>query len=96
MPMCGISSHFNSSDFHQAAEAFEHSLAAARAAGEAPALGPEFCLFTDLDFMLVTVLWGYATFLIERGEVARAKPLLTESLSLYKARDESVRDCRCL
>ncbi len=78
---------FNSSDFLQATEAFEHSLAAARAAGEAPALGPEFCLFTDLDFMLVTVLWGYATFLIERGEVARAKPLLTESLQLYKARE---------
>ena len=78
---------FQSQDFHKAAESFEHSIAAARAAGEAPALGPEFCLFTDLDFMLVTTLWGYATFLIERGEVARAEPLLTESLKLYKASD---------
>ncbi len=77
---------FQSQDFHEAAEAFERSIAAARAAGEAPALGPEFCLFNDRDFVLVTNLWGYATFLIERGEVARAQPLLTECLSLYKAR----------
>ncbi len=77
---------FQAQDFHKAAEAFEHSLAGARAAYDEPALGPEFCLFTDLDFMLVTNLWGYATFLIERGEIARAQPLLTESLSLYKAR----------
>ena len=78
---------FQSSDFHQAAEAFERSIAAARAASAAPALGPEFCLFTDLDFMLVTALWGYATSLIEHGEVARAEPLVTESLKLFKARN---------
>ena len=78
---------FQSQEFHTAAEAFELSIAAARSAGQAPALGPEFCLFNDLDFMLVTNLWGYATFLIERGEVARAEPLLTESLKLYKASD---------
>lgn len=74
-------------DFPKAADALERSIACTRAARDAPALGAEFCLFTDLDFMLVTALWLYATLLIERGEFARAEPLVMESLKLFRARE---------
>ena len=84
---------FQLTDFHKATEAFERAIATARAASAAPALGPEFCLFTDLDFMLVTALWGYASSLIERGELARAQPLVTESLKLFKARNNQYEIC---
>ena len=87
MHMCGISSPSILSDFPRAADALERSIACARAAREAPELGAEFCLFTDLDFMLVTALWLYATLLIERGKFARAEPLAIESLKLFRARE---------
>ena len=74
------------SDFLRASEAWERSIAAARAASAAPALGPEFCLFTDLEFVLVSNIAGYATYLIEHGEIARAQPLVAESLKLFQAR----------
>lgn len=76
-----------SADFSQAAAAWERSIAFARAAGEAPGLGAEFCLFTDCDFILITALYLYATALIECGEVARAEPLAAESLKRFQARE---------
>ena len=38
-------------DFSEVAAAFERSIAAARLAREGPALGPEFCLVADCDFI---------------------------------------------
>jgi tetratricopeptide (TPR) repeat protein len=74
------------SDFSQAAAAWEQSIMLARLAHEVPGLGAEFCLFTDRDFILVSGLWGYAEFLITRGEIARAAPIAAESLKLFQAR----------
>jgi hypothetical protein len=65
-------------DFTQAAVALERGIALARAAGDAPGLGPEFCWFTDRDFWLTALLWQYSTRLIEQGEFARAAPLILE------------------
>lgn len=75
-----------SSDFSNATAAWERSIAAARLARAGPALGPEFCLLADCDFILGNPLWAYATALIERGEFAQALPLLTESREIFKRR----------
>ena len=76
-----------SADFPQAATAWERAIALARAAEDEPALGAEFCLVADRDFVLVSCLWDYASALIERGEVTRAQPLITESLAIFRRRE---------
>lgn len=75
------------SDFSEAAAAWERSISAARHAREAPAIDPGFCLVTDCDFILGNPLWAYATGLIERGEFARAMPLLLESREIFQRRE---------
>lgn len=69
------------------AAAWEQAIALARAAGNEPALDSKFGLVADRDFVLVSCLWDYASRLIERGEIARAAPLLTESLVIFRRRE---------
>ena len=76
----------NTAIFPRQSAAWERSIAFARAAGEAPGLGPEFCLLTDRDFVLGIALRTYAAHLVEQGEFARAAPLARESFSLFQAR----------
>ncbi len=76
-----------STDFRQAATAFERSIALARAASEAPGLGPEFGIVTDRDFVLGNAIGTYAERLVEYGEFAQAIPLLKESLEIFQARE---------
>ena len=84
------------SDVAQAATLFEQCVALTRAASEAPALGAEFCLFTDRDFLLATSLDDYAENLIDQGEVARAAPVATESLALFRLRGNPYGISHCL
>ncbi len=84
------------SDIAQAATLFEQCVALTRAASEAPALGAEFCLFTDRDFILATSLGDYAEILIDQGEVARAAPVATESLALFQTRGDRFGISHCL
>jgi ATP/maltotriose-dependent transcriptional regulator MalT len=67
----------------------------ARAPGEAPGLGAEFCLFTDRTFGLASPLEKYAVYLIDQGEVARAAPVAMESLALFRMRGipNGIGDC---
>jgi tetratricopeptide (TPR) repeat protein len=74
-------------DLSQAMIAFEQSIVLARAAWDEPELGAEFCLLADRDFVLVSCLWDYALDLIERGDVARASPLVAESLEIFRRRE---------
>jgi predicted ATPase/transcriptional regulator with XRE-family HTH domain len=74
-------------NFSEAATAWEKSITAARNARELPAIDPGFGLITDLDFILGTPLWAYATSLIERGAFASALPLLQESQALFQRRE---------
>lgn len=75
-----------SSDVAQRAAAWERSIACARAARDAPTLGPEFCLLADCDFLLGNGLWAYATSQIEQGQFAQALPLLLESREIFERR----------
>ena len=76
----------SSADFSEKAAILERAIAFARAAREAPGLGPEFCLLTDGDFVLGVELSGYANDLLEQGEFARATPLAEENFTLFQAR----------
>lgn len=59
----------------------------ARSAYSEPALGTEFCLLADPDFVLVSCLGDYAAALIDRGQIVRAAPLVTESLAIFRRRE---------
>ncbi len=74
-------------DSSRAAAAREHAIALARAAHKSPALGSEFCLLADRDFMLGFGLWKYALMLAESGELAQATALAHESLAIFQARE---------
>jgi hypothetical protein len=74
----------SASDISQSAAAFERSIACARAANEAPALGIEFGAIADRSLMLASALSSYASALIEQGDVEQAVPLYTESLKLFQ------------
>lgn len=76
-----------STDFAQRAAAWERAIACARAARNAPTLGPEFCLLADCDFILGNPLWAYATIQIEQGLFAQALPLLLESRAIFQRRE---------
>ncbi len=76
-----------STDFAERAAAWERSIACARAARDAPTLGPEFCLLADCDFILGNPLWAYATIQIEQGLFAQALPLLLESRAIFQRRE---------
>ncbi|MCB0184522.1 MAG: hypothetical protein KDE31_09660, partial [Caldilineaceae bacterium] len=78
---------FSSTDFAQAATAWEQAIESARSAAVAPKLGAEFCLLADYDFVLVTCLWDYAIALIERGQISQATPLVTECLEILQRRE---------
>ncbi len=65
-------------DFDEAIVARERSVALARAAGENADL--EYGAISDQNFVLGAYLQGYAGFLIEQGELARAAPLAAEGL----------------
>jgi len=75
-----------SADLSEAAAAWERGIICARAAREAPGLGPEFGVIADRDFILGSNLWAYADRLIEHGQFARAAPLLVESAQIFQAR----------
>jgi predicted ATPase/DNA-binding SARP family transcriptional activator len=75
-----------SSDFSQAAAAWEQSIALGRAASEDPGLGAEFCLWTDREFVLGYQLLAYASCLIEQGKLERATTLSMEGLKLFQTR----------
>ncbi len=51
---------FNCSDLSQATDAWKRSITHARAAYEAPGLGPEFGIVADRDFVLSMSLASYA------------------------------------
>ena len=74
------------SDFSETAAGLERALALVRAASDEPALGAEFCLWTDHDFLLGTQLSAYAACLLEQGEFGRAATLAMESLTLFRTR----------
>ena len=69
------------------AGAWEQAIALARSAGDEPALDSKFGLVADRDFVLVSCLCDYASALIERGEIVRAEPLVTESLAIFRRRE---------
>jgi hypothetical protein len=73
-------------DFSQAAAAWERSIAFARAASTAPSPGVEFGILSDRDFVLGHALWSYARRLLERGEFTRTAALCEEGLTLFQAR----------
>ena len=86
----------HSADLAEASAAWERAIACARAGREAPGLGPEFCLFTDRDFMLGHTLGAYAARLIEHGEYARAALFLMDSAQIYQARGSRWEMADCL
>ena len=83
-------------DPRQAATDFERAIGFARAACEAPGIGPEFCLLADPDFLLGVSISTYTGDLIEFGELARAKPLLTECIEIFQARGCRYEMTNCL
>ncbi|MEZ4869380.1 MAG: BTAD domain-containing putative transcriptional regulator [Caldilineaceae bacterium] len=72
-----------------AAHALEQSLAYARAAYEAPVIAPEYCFYTDRDFILGTGLWNYARHLIDLGDVKAAAATARESYDFFQSRNRS-------
>jgi predicted ATPase/DNA-binding SARP family transcriptional activator len=76
---------WTTSDIAQAAANSERGIALARAACESPGIDAEFGAIGDRDFVLASHLWGYAAFLIDQGELARAAPIAAESLQLFRA-----------
>ncbi|MFN8491778.1 MAG: BTAD domain-containing putative transcriptional regulator [Caldilineaceae bacterium] len=76
---------WHAADSSQAAAALEQTIAFARAAGAAPALGPEFGLFTDWVFILGTALRVYADCLIHLGKLTTAAAFARESVQLCQS-----------
>jgi len=64
--------------------AFEQSISLARAAQAEPGPGADFGAVGDCDFILAASLEDYAIALIERGEITRATPLITEYMAIYQ------------
>src|SRR5436190_6776992 len=60
--------------------------ALARAASEAPELGPEFGTLADADFVLAEIQGAYAGTLLDQGEVEQAILLLRDSLERFRKR----------
>ncbi len=73
-------------DASQATFARENSLALARVAYESPALGSEFCLLADRDFILGGGLWRHARLQAEQGDFVHARSLAHESVKIFQAR----------
>lgn len=67
-----------------------------RAASEVPAVGSNFSGILDRDFLLASALREYGAMLIDQGEVARAVPIATESLALFRARGNRYGITECL
>jgi len=68
----------------------------ARAASEAPELGPEFGAVADADFVLAAIQVGYANALLHQGEVAQATRLATDSLCRFRRRGNHEFIAECL
>ncbi len=71
----------------EAGAACELGIKAALAAREQPRLGPEYGIISDLGFVLGNAYLDYAHILIEKGEFARAVPLLAQAAAVFEARD---------
>lgn len=67
----------------EATAALEQAVASARAALDEPALGPEFGILADRDFILGDNLWAYAIRLSEQGDFTRAALSLAESHQIF-------------
>ena len=76
-------------DFDQATAARERSIALARSAGEKAGSGLEYGAISDQNFVLAAYLQGYAEFLIEQGELARAAPLAAEGLERARTQGDA-------
>jgi len=74
----------------------EQCIALVRAADEAPVPGADFGPMTDRTFELASALDLYAANLIDQGEFARAAPVATESLALFRRRGNPYGIGNCL
>ena len=77
---------WSATDVAQTIAFVERSITLAHAASEAPGRDAEFGPMTDRTFALATALDLYAVNLIDQGELARAAPVATESLALFRMR----------
>jgi predicted ATPase/DNA-binding XRE family transcriptional regulator len=84
--------HFLARSHAESAQAY----ARARAASEAPALGPEFAAYADTDFVLAANQMGYAGSLFNQGEVAQATALIEDSLQRFRRRGNQEFMAECL
>lgn len=82
-------------DTAQTAVALERALLLAQTAAEGPLLGAEFCIHSDDDFSIAATQWGYASLLIDKGEIAHATALITDSLQRFRRRGNEgwIGDC---
>jgi len=69
------------------AQALEKALDYARAAHEAPIVEPEYCFYTDSDFILGVTINLYAMNLIELGDATAAARLARESYDFFQSRN---------
>ncbi len=68
----------------------------ARAASDAPELGPEFGAHADADFVLAAIQQSYAGTLLNQGEVEQAILLLSDSLERFRKRGNQAFFAECL
>jgi predicted ATPase/transcriptional regulator with XRE-family HTH domain len=80
--MQSVALHFLTESEEDVARAY----ALARAASEAPELGPEFGTLADVDFILAHSQVTYAMSLLNQGQVAEAILLLSDSLERFRKR----------
>ncbi|MFZ4656804.1 MAG: ATP-binding protein [Caldilineaceae bacterium] len=73
-------------DFSQTIDAYERAITQARIAIESAALGAQFGLLADHDFMLGVTLQNFGLLLSEQGDIARAISLVTEGFQFLQAR----------
>ena len=87
---------WSATDVAQTVTLVERSIALAQAASEASGLDAEFGAMTDRTFVLANALLLYADNLIDQGEVARAAPVATESLAIFRRRGDPFGIAQCL
>jgi ATP/maltotriose-dependent transcriptional regulator MalT len=80
----------------QSHEDQERAYALARAASEAPELGPEFGGLADTDFVLAANQLWYGDSLLHQGEVAQAMILVNDSLQRFRRRGNQEFMAECL
>jgi predicted ATPase len=87
---------WRASDSTQTAVALARAYTLTRKMGEGPALGSEFCMLVDDDFVSADLQWGYGAFLIDEGEVDQATSLITDSLRRFRRRGNQLFIGNCL